>query len=166
MLRVSRPTTEILVVSQRRAQAVVRLLIWLSGVVLFCIVLLVDAMPGSERPPGDSAAAWRAWALFLVPLFLLPYLFGLIRAIRRGDELIFNGLDEVVSRGKQRLATFAEIRAIELQTVHGSCEEFRLSAVLDDGGRIALLETEASAEVDALAGKIADLLQVPLTRQT
>lgn len=166
MLRVFRPTTKILVVSQGRAQAVVRLLIWIGVVVLFYIVLLVDAPLGNERPPDDSAAAWRTWALFLVPLFLLPYLFGAIRAIRRSDELIFNGLDEIVFKGGRTLATFADIRAIELQTVHSSCEEFRLSAVLAAGGAIPLLETEASAEVDALAGKISDLLQVPLTRRT
>ncbi len=119
MLRVSRPTTEILVVSQGRAQAVVRLLIWISVVVLFCIVLIVDAPLGNERSRDDSAAAWRVWVLLLVPLFLLPYLFGAIRAIRRGDELTFNGLNKIVSRGEQTLATFADIRAIELQTVHG-----------------------------------------------
>ena len=140
------------------------MLIWLSVVVLFCMVLLADAPLGSEHPPDDPAAAWRRWALFLVPLFLLPYLFALIRAIRRGDELIFNGIDEIVSRGRRTLATFADIGAIELQTVHGSCEEFRLSAVLAAGGAIPLLETEASAAVEALAREISELMDVPLVR--
>ena len=165
MLRVSHPGTEILVVSQGQAQAVVRLLIWLSVVVLFYMVLLFGAPHNEERSPDEVAAVWHVWALFLVPLFLLPYLFGLIRAIRRGDDLVFNGLDRIVSKGDRRLAAFTDIKAIELRTVHGTCEEFRLSAVLDDGGSIALLETEASAEVDVLAGKISDLLQVPLTRR-
>ena len=166
MIRIYRPTAEILVVSLGRTQAVVRLLIWLSVVVLFCVVLFTDAPLGNERPPDDPAAAWRRWALFLVPLVLLPYLFGAVRAIRRGEELVFNGLDKIVSKGGRTLAAFTDIREIELRTVHGTCEELRLSAVLDDGGSIALLEMEASAEVDALAGKISDLLQVPLTRQT
>ncbi len=164
MLRISRPATQMLVVSQGRAHALVRLLIWISVVVLFCIVLLIDAPLGNERPPDDAAAAWRTWALFLVPLFLLPYLFSLTRALRRGDELVINGLDEIVSRGKVRLATFADIRAIELQTVHGSCEEFRLSAVLAAGGAIPLLETDASADVEALAGEISERVDVPLIR--
>ena len=142
------------------------MLIWISLVALFCIVLLVDAPLGSERPPDEPVDAWRTWALFLVPLFLLPYLFSLVKAIRRGDELVFDGLDKIVSRGGKTLAAFTDIRAIELRTVHGTCEELRLSVVLYDGGSIALLETEASARVDALAGKISDLLQVPLTRQT
>ena len=166
MLRVSRPGTGILVVSQGQAQAVVRLLIWLSVVVLFYLVLLFGAPLNEELSSDDSAAAWHVWALLLVPLFLLPYLFGLIRAIRRSDELIFNGPDKIVSKGGKTLAAFTDIRAIELRTVHGTCEELRLSAVLDDGGSIALLETEASAEVDALAGKISELLQVPLTRKS
>ena len=155
-----------MVVSQGQAQAVVRLLIWLSVIVLFYMVLLVGAPHNEERASDEVTAVWHVWALFLFPLFLLPYLFSLVRAVRRGDELVFNSLDKIVSKGGRRLAAFTDIRAVELRTVQGTCEEFRLSAVLDDGGRIALLETEASAEVDALAGKISDLLQVPLTRQT
>lgn len=164
MLRVSRPETEILVVSQGQAQAVVRLLIWISVVVLFYVVLLFGAPLNEERPAGDAAAAWHRWALFLVPFFLLPYLFGLVRAIRRGDELIFSGLDNIVSKGGRTLAAFADIRAIELQTVHGTCEEFRLSAVLAAGNTISLLETEASAEVEALAREISELVDAPLIR--
>ena len=164
MLRISRPTAEILVVSLGRTQAVVRLLIWLSVVVLFCIVLLVDAPLINQRPPDNPVAPWRIWALFLVPLFLLPYFFGLIRAIRRGDELVINGLDGIVSKGGKTLAAFTGIRAIELQTVHASCEEFRLSAVLAAGGTVSLLETEASAAVEALAREISELMDVPLVR--
>ena len=80
MLRVSRPETETLVISQRQAQAVVRLLIWISVVVLFYVVLLVGTPLNEERQSGDAAAAWHRWALFLVPLFLLPYFFSLILA--------------------------------------------------------------------------------------
>lgn len=164
MLRVSRPAAEILVLSEGRAQALVRLLIWIGIVVLFCVVLLVDSPPGNDRPPDDPAAAWRTWALFLVPLFLLPYLFALIRAIRRGDDLVINGLDKIVFKGGKTLAAFTEVRAIELQTIHGSCEEFRLSALLAAGGAIPLLETGASAAVQALAREISELMDVPLVR--
>ncbi len=164
MLRISRPTAEILVASLGRTQALVRLLIWISVVVLFCIVLLFDASLGNQRSPDDPAAAWRRWALFLVPLFLLPYLFGLTRAIRRGDELVINGVDGIVLKGGKTLAAFTEIRAIELRTVHGSCEEFRLSALLAAGGTVSLLETEASAAVEALAREISERLEVPLIR--
>ncbi len=165
MLKVSRPHTGTLIISQGRAQALVRLLIWAGVVVLFYIVMISDLVQIGERPEGGEAAAWHLWALMLFPLFLLPYLFGLLRTIRRADDLIFDGREKTVSKGKQTLAAYADIRALELLSVHATCEEFRLSAVLADGVSIELMETEASVAIEVLAREISDLLNVPLDRK-
>lgn len=165
MLEVSRPDAGTLIISKGRAQAFVRLLIWAGVVLLFYIVLISDLVQSGERPEGGEAAAWHLWTLMLFPLFLLPYLFGLLRTIRRADDLIFDGRKRTVSKGKQTLAGYADIRALELLSVHATCEEFRLSAVLADGVSIELMETEASVAIEVLAREISNLLSVPLNRK-
>ncbi len=165
MLKVSRPASGVLVVSHGRTQALVRLAIWTSVVVIFYLVVLGDAAQTAEHTGSDKTAAWHVWVLLLFPLCLLPYLFGLIRILRRANDLIFDGPRKTVSKGKRALAAFADVRALEMRAVHGTCEEFRLSALLEDGGNLELIETEASAMIEALAEEISELLEVPLTRK-
>ena len=164
MPKVSRPATGLLVISQGRAQAFVRLAIWIGVVAVFYLVLLGDAALSGERTASDKADAWHEWVLLVFPLFLFPYLFSQVRALRRADELTLDGREKIVSQGRRTLAAFADVRSLELQTVHGSCEEFRLSVILSDGRRIELLETEASAAIEALAQEISELIDVPLAR--
>lgn len=165
MLKVSRPASGVLVVSQGRTQAFVRLAIWISVVVIFYLVVLGDGAQTAARAGSDIAPDWHVWVLLLVPLCLLPYLFGLIRTMSRADELMFDGRGRTIYKGKRALATFAEIRSLELRAVHGTCEEFRLSAVLADGENVELIETEASAVIEALAGEISALLNISLIRK-
>jgi hypothetical protein len=164
MLNVSRSAAGLLVVSQGRAQAFARLAIWIGVVTVFYLVVLGDAVL-SRSPPGSNAAnAWHEWSLLIFPLFLLPYLLSLVRTLRRADVLTLDRCEKIVRRGRRTLAAFAEVRSLELRTVHATCEEFRLSAILRNGRSVGLVETEASAAVEALAKEISELLDVPLGR--
>lgn len=165
MFKVSRTATGTLIISQGRAQAVVRLVIWASVVVVFYLVVLGDAALSGERLQGDRAPPWHLWALLLFPLFLVPYLFSLIRALRCADELIFDGREKIICRRGRTLARFSDIRGLELRAVHGTCEEYQLSTVLAAGGSLDLLEAEASAATETLARELSELLQVPLIRK-
>ncbi len=142
-----------------------RLIIWLGVVVIFYLVALRSGVPSGERWLVDGPTALHEWLLLLFPLFLLPYLPSLIRALRGFDELTFDGRSRMLS-GEARLAVaFADVEDLQLRTVHGSCEEYRLDAVLKDGRRIELFETEASAAVESLAEEVSELLGVALTRK-
>lgn len=164
MLKVSRPASGILVISQGRTQTLVRLAIWIGVVVIFYLVVLGDAALTDDHSANTEATAWRTWVLLLFPLCLLPYLFSLVRALRRADALICDGRAKRLSKRRQTLVDFADIRELELQTVQGTCEEFRLSAILSNGHSIELLEAEASAATEALAVEISELLEAPLIR--
>ena len=161
MLTVARPQPHVLVVSQRPAGVALRLAIWNGVVLIFYLVVLTELMPADDAPRG-----WREWLLLLFPLFLLPYLIGLVRALRRADELIFDAASQILSNRSGNLAAFADIRELRLRTVHGSCEEFRLSAALEDGSEIRLVDGQASAALEKLAAEVAAFTGIELTRST
>lgn len=141
-----------------------RLVVWIAVVCVFYGVVLGEAAWTAARSPGGEAAGWHDWLLLLFPLFLLPYFFSLARELRRADELILDASSGSVSNRRQSLAAFSDIREIQLRTVHGTCEEFRVTAVLSDGSSIRLIETDASAEIVDLAEEIADLVGVEVAR--
>jgi len=155
MVKVLRPTPQVLIISERRLQALIRLGIWIAIVCVFYLVVLNGASP---------AGGYWEWLLLLFPLFLLPYLFDCIRVLLRSDELIFDGRSQVVSSRSRPLAAFGDIRKLHLRAVNGTCEEFCLSATLDDGRDIKLCESGASAAIIALADEIAALVGVEITR--
>jgi hypothetical protein len=164
MLRVYRPAAGFLVISQGRGQALLRLSIWVGVVVVFYVVVIGDVALSRAPVENNQAGGWHEWVLLIFPLFLLPYLFSLVRTLRRADELTIDGREKTVSKGRRTLAAFADVRSLELRTVHGSCEELRLSAILDNGRNIGLVETEASTAIEALAQEVSELLDVPLAR--
>ena len=150
MLTVARPQPHVLVVSQRPAGVALRLAIWIGVVLIFYLVVLAEITPADHTPLG-----WREWLLLLFPLCLLPYLVSLVRALRRVDELVFDAASKTLSNRSGNLAAFADIRELRLRTVHGSCEEFRLSAALEDGSEIRLVDGQASAALEKLAAEVA-----------
>ncbi len=164
MMKVSRDDDGMLVISQGRTETLVRLLIWIGVVLIFYLVILSDAALTGGPSKWSDGGGWHFWALLLFPVFLLPYLFSLVRGLLRVDELVFDSAAKQLLRRKRSLAAFSDIREIRLQTVHGTCEEFRLSAILNNGRRIELFETEAPAVIESLAAEICDLLGVQLIR--
>jgi len=164
MLKVLHPSPQVLVISERRLQALIRLGIWIGTVSVFYLVVLNGASFADGEPAAFGEGRHWEWLLLLFPLFLLPYLFNCIRALLRSDELIFDGGSRMVSRRSQPLAAFGDIRELHLRAVNGTCEEFCLSATLGDGRHITLCESSASAAITALADEIAVLVGVEVTR--
>jgi hypothetical protein len=140
-----------LVISQRPIGAAVRLIVWLGVVVTFYLVALGGGVLSGELWLVDGSTGWHEWLLLLFPLFLVPYLFSLIRALRGFDELTFDQRSKVLSGRARMPVAFAEIEDLQLRTVHGTCEEYCLDAILIGGRRIELFETDASTAVEALA---------------
>lgn len=163
-MKVSRDKAGMLTISQGRTETLIRLLIWIGVVVVFYLVILGDAAVNGGGLEDDESAGWHFWVLVLVPVFLLPYLINLVRGLIRADELVFDSDAKLLLKRKRTVAAFKDIRELRLQTVHGTCEEFRLSAILNNGRRIELFETEARALVESLAMEISDLLGVELIR--
>ncbi len=164
MLKVLRPSPQVLVISERRLQALIRLGIWIGIVSVFYLVVLDGAAPAGGEPAVFGTGGYWEWLLLLFPLFLLPYLFNCVRALLRSDELIFDGRSQLVSSRSQPLAAFGDIRKLHLRAVNGTCEEFCLSATLDDGRHIKLCESGALAAIAVLADEIAALVGVEITR--
>jgi hypothetical protein len=155
-----------LVISQRPTGAAVRLIIWFGVVLTFYLVALGGGVRGGELWSVDGPTGWHEWLLLLFPLFLLPYLFSLVRALRGFGELTFDQKSKMLSGGARMPVSFAEIEDLQLRTVHGTCEEYRLDAILTGGRRTELFETDASAAVEALAEEVSELLGVALTRKS
>lgn len=165
MLKVARPEPRTLVITDRPTGALVRLIIWIGVVFIFYLAVLDDTALVGESPPGPESGGWHEWLLLLFPLFLLPYLFSLVRSLLRAGEFTFDGRSRTLSTRTQPVAAFSEIRELRLRTIHGSCEEFRLSAVLGNGRGIKLIEAKASAQVDDLAAEISELVGVDVIRE-
>lgn len=164
MLSVTRPGPQLLVISERPTEVLLCLAIWIGVVFIFYLVVLGESALIGGRSNVNVAAGWHHWVLLLFPLFLLPYLFKLVRSLSRADELRFDGRSKMLSRKRRILVAFADIRELQLRTVHGTCEELRLSATLADGRNIKLIEIEASKAMMALAAEISELVGVEITR--
>lgn len=142
-----------LIAGERRLFVWVRLAVWLGVVTTYYLALLSQQVDVAED-----------WFLLLMPLLLVPYLFDLLRAIAAGAPLVVDARTRTLRAGRRTLATFAQVRAIELRTVNGRCEELSLRALLHDGNEIAIELGGAAARVDALAQRIGALLQVEVRR--
>ena len=164
MVKVLRPTPQVLIISERRLQALIRLGIWTGIVCVFYLVVLNGASLAGGKSAVFGAGGYWGWLLLLFPVFLLPYLFSCLRALLGSDELVFDGRSQLVSRRRQPLAAFGDIEKLDLRAVNGTCEEFRLSATLGDGRRIKLCEGGASAAIIALADEISALVGVEVAR--
>lgn len=163
MFKVLRPQPNMLVVSQTRAQALVRLVIWIAVVSIFYLVVLGGDL-SAEAGDKNGQKNFHEWVLLLFPLFLLPYVAGCMREIFGGGTLVFDGASRKVLRRDRLLAAFDDIRELRLRTVNATCEEFCLCASLADGKFLALLESKHGATVDSVAMEIADLIGVELVR--
>jgi hypothetical protein len=160
-MRITRPSEQVIVLTNTRFSALVRLAIWLSIVATFYSVLLGDVSSfefGSARSMEQLGHA--RWLLVIVPLFLLPYLIDIARVLVHGESSVFNADLGELRTADHRNVPFAQIRAMELRAVNGGCEELALSARLYDGTAINLLTDDASARIVDLAQEISALVGV------
>ena len=164
MFRILRPSPNVLVISGSPLQALIRLGIWVGVVAIFYAVVLGSTPPTEAVPSAADEWSLHEWLLLLFPIFLLPYLFNCVRVLLRSEALVFDGPSQLVSRKRQPLAAFTDVRELRLRAVNATCEELCLSAALADGRVLTLLESKPSAEINALAEEIAELVGVKVIR--
>ena len=168
-MRVSRPGSQILVITESRLHAIGFLALYL-GFFAFWYYVALDL---GKIPDGVhlfdhvldrlSAQPWL-WLFVLVPVLSVPNIFkGLMIAVV-GEELTFNGVTRTVLKNHKRLAGFNEIAYLQIRTIQGKSAEHRLTAVLQTGDKIEIHTSKAS-DIIALADDVADILGVKVVRK-
>lgn len=115
-------------IGEPRWRAIVRLLIWLSVVATYYVFLVkVDVMEPSLTNNGSTY-----WASLLFPLFLTPYLYGIIRSIRKCEVFVFDGETGDLRKNGKSIIRFDQLINVRLKAVNGICEELRLSVQGED----------------------------------
>ena len=147
---VSHPAPGVLVLSDGRAGALLRLLIWIAVVGAFFV-----ALPAAGASPSP-------WLALLVALVLSPYLVDAVGVLVHGRVHTFDGpRRELRATGRPPIA-FARIRQLEVAAVNGTCEESRLTVRLDDGSTLSVLTADSFSATLALAREAAALADVPV----
>jgi len=149
-MRISHPVPGVLVVTDRRPAALLRLLIWTVVVGAFCI-----ALPAAGAAPSP-------WLALVVALVLSPYLVDAVRVLVHGRVHAFDARrGELRATGRAPIA-FARIRQLEVDAVNGTCEESRLAVRLDDGTTVNVTIGDSFSATLALAREAAALAGVPV----
>lgn len=167
-MKVSRPRSQVLVVADRRLPALLGLIVWLALVgIYYCTLFALGPM--EEMAPmvsSEQLAQFRlqSWLLLLLPLIIAPYLVNAIRALANRQRFVFDGKSHVVEKDAKKIATFAEVRRLELRAVNGRCEELAICAILNDGAELGIHTGGAADRTVALAGDIAEVLGVEVVR--
>jgi len=151
---VRRPAPRVLVVSQARTGAALRLVIWAAVVGAFVLVL---APVAAGEAPGGALAL-----LVLVPLVLLPYLVEGVGVLVRGREHVFDGEARALRASGRAPVAFARIREVRVAAVNATCEEAAVIVVLDDGSTLPVHTGARFAAMRALGEEIASLTGAPL----
>lgn len=110
-------------IGEPRWRAVTRLLIWLSVIVVYYVTII-------STDVTDTTKANRGhlnWMFVLLPLFLTPYLFGIMEGIRNREVFVFDGIAGDLRRGGVPVIRFDQITGVCLKAVNGTCEELSLS---------------------------------------
>jgi hypothetical protein len=149
---VRRPAPGVLVVTEARSRALVRLAVWAAVVGGFAGVLLGAA-------ENDAGARWLA---ALVPLVLAPYLLDAVRVLWRPREVVIDAArGELRVRGRAPVP-FAGVRRLEVQAVNATCEEADVRVRLAGGGAVALATGYRFEPVMALAREASAIAGVPV----
>lgn len=167
-MNISRPSPRVLVVADRRLPALLGLFVWIALVAIYYASLFAVG-PMEKMAPIVSLEqlAYRhveSWLLFLFPVFIVPYLVSTVRVLANRRRFVFNGVLHVVEKDEKKIATFAQVRRLELRAVNGRCEEMTICAVLNDGAELDIHTGGAVDSIVALARDIADVLEVEVVR--
>jgi hypothetical protein len=167
-VKISRPSPRVLVVADRPLPALLGLLVWIALVAIYyCTLFAVGPMQEMVPIVSLEQLANRSldsWLLLLFPVIIVPYLVSTVRVLANRRRFVFDGVSRVVERDEKKIATFAEVRQLELRAVNGRCEELTISAVLNDGAELGIHSGGAADSIVALAGDIADVLDVEVVR--
>ncbi len=167
-MKISRPSPRVLVVADRRLPALLGLLVWIALVAIYyCTLFAVGPMEKMAPIVSLEQLAFYhldSWLLLLFPVIIVPYLVSTVRVLANRGRFVFDGVLHVVEKDEKKIATFAEVRQLELRAVNGRCEELTICAVLNDGAEFGIHTSGAVDSIVALARDIADALDVEVGR--
>jgi len=143
-------------IGEPRWRAIVRLLIWLSVVSIYYVSLeKVDALDTSL-----SHNTLMFWGSLLFPLFLTPYLIGIISRITKREALVVDEATGVLRKNGKSIIRLDQITEVRLKAVNGICEEFSLSVRGKDNISIELPVDGSTDGVTGAASAIAAMANV------
>jgi hypothetical protein len=169
-VRVSRPSSQILVITESRLPAIGWLAVYL-GFFSFWYYFTLDL---GKIPEGARlfdhvhdrlSAEPSLWLFVLSPVFFIPYIFKGLRIAVIGEKLTFNGMTTTVLKNRKRLAGFNEIAYLQIRTIRGKSEAHRLTAALQTGDKVEIYTSDNAHEIMALADDAADILGVRVVRK-
>lgn len=143
-------------IGEPRWRVVVRLLIWLSVVVLYYVTLV----PIDAADAGRMNNASLHWVLLVFPLFLTPYLFGIIQTLRDRELFVFDGVAGDLRRDGIAIIRLDQITDVCLEAVNGTCEELSLSVRGEDNFSVDLPVDGPPARVAEVGSAIASMANV------
>jgi len=169
-VRVSRPSSQILVITESRLPAIG----WLAFYLGFFALWYYGTLDLGKIPDGvrlfdhvlDRLSAEPSlWLFVLSPVLFVPYIFKGLRIAVMGEKLTFNGMTRTVLKNQKRLAGFNEIAYLQIRTIRGKSEVHRLTAVLQTGDKIEIYTGDNAHEIMALADDAAEILGVRVVRK-
>lgn len=143
-------------IGEPRWRAIVRLLIWLSMVAIYYVSFVKVVGTGSSLTDNGSLF----WVSLLFPLFLTPYLFGIIRNIRKHEVFVFDDVTGELRKNGLPIIRLDQIIDVRLKAVNGICEELSLSVHGEDNISIELPVDGPPDRVAEAASAIASMTNV------
>lgn len=143
-------------IGEPRWRAIVRLLIWLSMVAIYYVSFVKVVGTGSSLTDNGSLF----WVSLLFPLFLTPYLFGIIRNIRKHEVFVFDDVTGELRKNGLSIIRLDQIIDVRLKAVNGICEELSLSVHGEDNISIELPVYGPPDRVAEAASAIASMTNV------
>lgn len=143
-------------IGEPRWRAIVRLLIWLSMVAIYYVSFVKVVGTGSSLTDNGSLF----WVSLLFPLFLTPYLFGIIRNIRKHEVFVFDDVTGELRKNGLPIIRLDQIIDVRLKAVNGICEELSLSVHGEDNISIELPVYGPPDRVAEAASAIASMTNV------
>jgi hypothetical protein len=169
-MRVSRPGSQILVITESRLSHIVDLAMRLVFFAYwYYVVLDLGKTPDGVHPFDHVLDRLSAepflWLFVLGPLLFIGDIFESLMIAVVGEEFTFNGMTRTVLKNQKRLAGFDEIAYLQIRTIRGAEDaEHILTAVLQAGKKIEIDTSSNASDIIALADDVADILGVRVIR--
>jgi uncharacterized protein with ACT and thioredoxin-like domain len=100
------------------------------------------------------------WVSLLFPLFLIPYMFGIIKSIRKSEVFVFDGETRDLRKNGKSIIRFDQLINVQLKAVNGNCEELRLSVQGEDNISVEIPLEGSPNRVAEAARAISDITNV------
>ena len=100
------------------------------------------------------------WVSLLFPLFLIPYIFGIIKSIRKSEVFVFDGETRNLRKNGKSIIRFDQLINVRLKAVNGNCEELRLSVQGEDNISVEIPLEDSPNRVVEAARAISDITNV------